>query len=154
LGKAGFDVLRRGFVRRARACRHRRRVTSLQAADNAEVMGELQFRHVAGTPSHAGAPLKPVGTSLLANTEYQAMMMSTDPTSSRTSHAPTVIRGAHRISERHTTCRSEPARDSGMSGNDDVEHIDAIGSRLAPTLVRVGLIDPCAQMWLLPFVGI
>jgi len=41
-----------------------------------------------------------------------------------------------------------------MSGNDDVEHADAIASRLAPTLVRVGLIDPGSQMWLLLFVGI
>jgi hypothetical protein len=42
LGSAG----RERIVRRGRARRHGRRVTSLQAADNAKVMRELQFRHV------------------------------------------------------------------------------------------------------------
>ena len=51
------NVLRRGFYCSAeKARRHGRRAASLQAADNAKVMRELQFRHVGGTPIHAGAP--------------------------------------------------------------------------------------------------
>ncbi len=46
LGKPGFELADDRVVRRARAHRHGRRVTSLQSADNAKVMGELQFRHV------------------------------------------------------------------------------------------------------------
>jgi hypothetical protein len=76
-----------------------RRVTSLQAADNAKVMGELQFRHVGGLGFMITT--ETVGAGLLANAVGQAMKVSTDLTPSRASHAPTVIWAGHKTGEQH-----------------------------------------------------
>ena len=40
-------------------------------------------------------------------------------------------------------CRSEPARESGVSGDGDVECVGAFASRLAPTEIRVR-VENCA----------
>ena len=73
---------------------------------------------------------------MLAKAVGQAMKMLNVPTPSRASPAPTMIRDDHRIGARHITCGSEPARESGGSGNEDVECADAFASRLTPTMIR------------------
>ncbi|PTT28370.1 hypothetical protein DBR18_16875 [Pseudomonas sp. HMWF021] len=70
-----------------------------------------------------------MGVSLLAKAKGQAMKILNVPTPSRASHAPTVIGGLPKGCERHVTCGSELARESGGSVDEDIEGADAFAGK-------------------------
>ncbi|THF29472.1 hypothetical protein E5170_20035 [Pseudomonas atacamensis] len=78
-------------------------------------------------------PIISVGESLLAKADCQAMTMSNVPPPSRAGSLPQGFWLLWRWSIYPYQCGSEPARESAVSGNDDVDCAAAFASKLAPT---------------------
>ena len=103
----------------------------------------MSDRHREQARSHKGSGVErkgcgitnqTVGASLLAIAECQATEMLNVRPSSRAGSLPQgEWSRAQRLRYHQSNCGSEPARDSGVSGNKDVRFQTVIASRLAPT---------------------
>src|SRR3990167_3172795 len=103
----------------------------------------MSDRHREQAHSHKGSGVErkgcgitnqTVGASLLAIAECQATEMLNVRPSSRAGSLPQgEWSRAQRLRYHQSNCGSEPARDSGVSGNRDVECQTVIASRLTPT---------------------
>ncbi len=84
-----------------------------------------------------------VGASLLAKAQCQAMTMSNVPPLSRAACSHRDFGCDEDGGFTPYQCGSEPARESAVSGDDDVECTAAFASRLAPTgiLVAMKMVD-------------
>jgi hypothetical protein len=85
---------------------------------------------ILSNPKARVRPKSNVGASLLAKALCQAMKMLTVLTPSRASPVPTGISAALKIPiTPQIKCGSEPARESSVSGNEDVDCADALAGK-------------------------